>query len=66
MWVYAVALWACLAAAQDEKAREGGDSVPPNLKLVALKCEMSSEAGQMSSKLSLQNRCQIQRRQSEG
>lgn len=52
-------LWVCLVAAQDEKAREDVTQSLPSLQLV-LKSEMSSE--EMSSKLSLQKRCQTQRR----
>lgn len=55
-----LALWVCLVAAQDEKAREDVTQSLPSLQLVLLKSEMSSEA--MSSKLSLQKRCQTQRR----
>ena len=39
---------------------------PPSLKLVPLKFGMSSEAEEMSSKPSLQNRCQTQRKGPEG
>ena len=39
----------------DEKASEGGDSVPASLQSVPFKSAMSSEAGEMSSKCFWQN-----------
>ena len=61
-----VALWTCLAAAQGKKVEEGGDSVPTQTQASLFKSEMSSEAGEMSSKPSWQNRCQMERRWPEG
>lgn len=61
-----VALWTCVAAAQGKKVEEGGDSVPTRTQASLFKSEMSSEAGEMSSKPSWQNKCQMERRWPRG